>query len=257
MKTILTFLTLLPAIASYAGQLSGQNAGLFNSDTARIKKTQNTNPSIPGKRAAESMANAAFAAPVSVQILIGSQGVGADLKYGFLPKLSGRAGFGLVPVTVNNIFGFSSFSTDNQLSAKFTNVHLLAEYAPFNSGRFRIVGGAAYIVKGDASLIVTPKGNYQFGNTTITKDEIGVLNAEVSWKGMAPYLGAALFKSFPNRLFNINADIGTYYLSSPGTSFTGTKMLSDNSSQQPQFNKNMQGYHWLPVLQLNFNFRIK
>ena len=67
----------------------------------------------------------------------------------------------------------------------------------------------------------------------------------------------ALFKSFPNRLFNMNIDVGTYYLASPGTSFTGTKLLSDNNSQASQFHQNMEGYRWLPVLQLNFNFRIK
>ena len=197
------------------------------------------------------------AAPVSVQILAGSQGLGADLKYGFLPKLSGRVGFGIIPLTVNNLFSFSSFATADQLSAKFSNVHLLADYSPFKNGRFRLVGGAAYLAKGNAQVIITPSGSYQFGNSTITKDQIGSLNAQVTWKGLAPYVGVALFNSFPGRFFNMNLDLGTYYLSRPGTSFTGTKMLSDNSSQAPQFNQNMAGYRWLPVIQLNFNFRLK
>jgi len=196
-------------------------------------------------------------APVSVQILAGSQGLGADLKYGLLPDLSGRIGFGIIPLTINNLFSFSSFATADQLSAKFSNVHLLADYSPFKSGRFRLVGGAAYLVKGNAQVIITPSGTYQFGSSTITQEQIGSLNARVTWKGVAPYLGIALFNSFPDRFFNINLDLGTYYLSRPGTSFTGTKMLSDNSSQAPQFNQNMQGYRWLPVIQLNFNFRLK
>ncbi|MDP9079293.1 MAG: hypothetical protein M3O71_17830 [Bacteroidota bacterium] len=200
---------------------------------------------------------AQFVSPISVQILMGSQGIGADVKYGITPKLSGRLGFGIIPVTANNMFGFSAFPVEDQLSAKFSNLHLLADYAPFNNKSYRLVGGAAYLVKGNANVIITPSGSYQFGSQTLNKDQIGSLSASVDWKGVAPYLGVALFKSFPNRLFNMNIDIGTYYLASPGTSFTGTKLLSDNNSQAAQFNQNMQGYRWLPVVQLNFNFRIK
>jgi len=198
-----------------------------------------------------------FVSPISLQILTGSQGIGADVKYGFLPNLSGRLGFGIIPVNVNDAFSFSSFATADQLSAKFFNLHLLADYLPFNNSPFRIVGGAGYIIRGNANVIISPSGSYQFGNTTVTRDKIGSLYAEATWKGVAPYLGIALFRNFPDRFFNMNLDLGTYYISSPGTSFSGTKLLSDNSANAKQFNQNMQGYRWLPVIQLNFNFRIK
>jgi hypothetical protein len=195
--------------------------------------------------------------PFSVQAFIGSQGIGADAKYGFLPFLSGRFGFGIIPVTVNSVFGFSSFSTDNNMSAKFSNLHLLADYSPFKSSNFRIVGGAGYFFKGTANVLITPQGSYSLGNTTVTSNQLGNIDASASWSGLAPYLGFGLFRSFPGNRFNFNLDLGTYYLSSPQTSLTGTKMLSDNSSQAPQFNQNMQGYRWMPVLQLNFGYRIR
>lgn len=226
------------------------------------QRTSGLNPVPPTRAGQQAGAGASaesgfVARPVSVQLLVGSQGVGADVRYGFLPKWSARLGFGLIPVTLNNIFGFSSFNTYNQLSARFSNVHLMADYAPFKSSFFRIVGGGAYLVKGDASFMVTPQGSYQFGSSTVTADQLGNISASVDWRGFAPYLGVSLFKAFPNKLFNTNLDIGAYYLSRPQTSLIGTKMLSDNSAQQPQFNQNMSGYRWMPVLQLNFNFRIK
>jgi len=254
MKKILVFLIAATAANTYASQLPAQNiAGDNWRDTAQVTASAN----LRHKSGAQSISGQAWQAPVSVQILVGGQGIGADLKYGFLPKLSGRAGFGLVPVTVNNLIGFSSFSSNSQLSARFANIHLLADYAPFKTDHFRIVAGGAYIIRGNANLIVSPNGTYQFGNTTVNKNQIGIVNADVTWKGAAPYLGAAFFNGFPNRLFNINLDVGVYYLSSPATSLTGTQMLSPTSSEEPQFNQNMQGYHWLPVIQLNFNFRIK
>ena len=198
-----------------------------------------------------------FPGPLSVQVLVGSQGIGADAKYGFLPYLSGRFGFGIIPVNVNSVFGFSSFSTDNSLSAKFSNLHLLADYSPFGGSSFRVVGGAGYFFRGDANVLIAPTGSYQMGNTTVTKDQLGDIDASADWNGFAPYLGIGLFRSFPGSLFNMNLDLGAYYLASPQTSLTGTKMLAGNSSQEPQFNQNMQSYRWMPVLQLNFNFRIK
>ncbi len=255
MKNI-TFL-LMMLTGTVFGQQKENNNLAGNTTTGRTTPLQKTGPgqqSVQGNNAALSEG---VARPVSVQLLMGTQGIGADVKYGILPKLSGRAGFGIIPVSVNGVFGFSSFSTYNQLSARFSNIHMLADYSPFNSSVFRLVGGAAYLVKGNANAVITPKGSYQFGNTSVNSNQIGVLDASVDWKGVAPYLGVALFRAFPNKFFNTNLDIGTYYLSSPGTSLTGTKMLADNSSQEPQFNKNMQGYRWLPVVQLNFNFRIK
>lgn len=242
MKTILTFLLLLYGITTYAQQL---NTGL---------PAENA---IAAGNGPQSLVDNTGFSPLSVQVLFGSQGIGADLKYGYSARLAFRAGFGVIPVSVNDAFSFNAFSTQDQLSAKFTNAHLLADYSPFRSSHFRIVGGAGYIIKGTATAIISPTSGYSLGSTTVTKDQIGVLNAEVSWKGFAPYLGVGLFNSFPERLFNMNLDLGTYYMGSPGTTLTGTKLLVENGTQQPQFNKNMQGYHWLPVIQLNFNFRLK
>jgi hypothetical protein len=58
-------------------------------------------------------------------------------------------------------------------------------------------------------------------------------------------------------LFNFNMDIGTYYLNQPSTHIIGTGLLTDNNTLEPQFNQNLKNYRWLPVLQLNFNFRLK
>jgi len=198
-----------------------------------------------------------FVSPVSLQVLTGSQGIGADVKYGYSPRLSGRFGFGIMPVDANHAFGFSSFRVMGQMSARFTNVHLLADYALFNNSNIRLVGGAAYLIKGDADALITPSNGYTLGKRAVNKDDIGVINARVKWQGVAPYLGAAFLKPFPNHFFNVNLDVGAYYISSPGTSFTGTKLLTDNQAAAKQFNSNMQGYCWLPVIQLNFNFRIK
>lgn len=249
MKSLtLTFLILLPCITALAQQKNSDSKAA----PAEIK-----NKSAATAKPSVKSAVSPFVSPLSLQILVGSQGVGADVKYGFLSKLSGRLGFGIIPISASREIGSFGFPVQGQLSTSFTNVHLLADYSPFKGSGFRIVGGASYLAKGEAHAIITPTDSYSVGSRSLTKDQIGVVYADVTWKGVAPYLGFAFFRSFPNRLFNINLDLGTYYLSRPGTSFTGTKLLADNDANTKQFNENMKGYRWMPVVQLNFNFRIK
>ncbi len=55
----------------------------------------------------------------------------------------------------------------------------------------------------------------------------------------------------------MNLDLGTYFLTAAKSTVTGTKMLANNGELEPQFDSNMKDYRFLPVIQLNFNFKIK
>ncbi|MBE9661052.1 hypothetical protein [Mucilaginibacter myungsuensis] len=200
----------------------------------------------------------AYKAPISYQVTAGTQGIGGDFRYGFLNNLSARLGASFAVVNANADYSFSGFTSTSSQKVNFSNVHLLADLVPFKSMQgFRIVGGAGYLFKADGNVTVTPTGNYNFANYNLTGAEIGTLDMNVGWKGVAPYLGFGLFKAFPSNFFNFNLDLGTYYLTQPSTRIIGTNLLTDNSKLEPQFNENLKGYRWLPVLQLNFNFRIK
>jgi hypothetical protein len=194
----------------------------------------------------------------SFQLEAGTQGLGADLRYALLSRFSLRTGLSFIPVSKDNVLTLPGFQSTNSASVNFYNVHLLADFVPFKKARgFRLVGGAAYLYRADGGLTVVPTGTYTYGSTVVTGADIGNLNLDVSWKGIAPYAGIGLFKSFPSHIFNFNLDLGTYYLSQPSTHIVGTGLLTDNSSLEPQFNQNLRGYRWLPVLQLNFNFKLK
>lgn len=195
---------------------------------------------------------------VSGQVLVGSQGFGLEGRYGITESLSGRFGGSFLPATADNVFTVNGFKSTTNVSAKFYNVHLLADYTPSEDLQWlRIVGGAAYLYKAQGNVGVLPSGNYNVANYSISSAEMGNLNIDVSWKGVAPYLGLGFFNCFPSNVFNVNLDFGTYYLSQPKSTIIGTKLLADNYKLQPQVDNNLKGYRWLPVLQVNFNFRIQ
>lgn len=191
----------------------------------------------------------------SVNLHLGSQGVGAELKYNFYKKFSARFGVSIVPIEVNNIISLDDVNTDDKFSAKFTNLHLLFDYPVIGQG-VRVVAGGAYFLKAKGAIARTAKEGEGFGDVTYTPEQLGTLTANIDWKGFAPYAGFAFFRAFPKKRWNVTLDMGTYYLATPKTSFTSTGMLSVDEKSRQQFQSNMSGYRWMPVLQLNINYKL-
>ena len=195
---------------------------------------------------------------ISLQLYGGSQGLGGDLRLGLIRKLSLRLGSAYTPFNYVGSIHSSGLATNFTINANFLNFHAWADFAPFNNAEgLRLVGGMAYTYRGLLNTNFAPTGNYTLGGYTLTAEEIGQLNIGVTLKGFAPYMGLGFAKSFPKHFFNINLDLGAYYVNAPTAKITGTNLLSDNYQLEPKVNDNLKDYRWVPVLQLNFNFRIK
>lgn len=193
----------------------------------------------------------------SVQINIGTQGIGAEFFYGVLPELALRGGLNFIPIKANNVFEISDFNSNTKVAADFYNIHVLADYVPIKTAAwFRLVGGFAYFVKGKGNIDIIPSDDYQYGDLVLNEDQIGYVNLSVAWKGLAPYLGLAFAHTFPRKRFNASVDLGTYYLNKPKANIIGTGLLEGNSAQTPQFQSNIKDYRWLPVLQVNFSYKL-
>jgi len=193
----------------------------------------------------------------SIQLNFGTQGVGAEFASGLTPNLAIRAGVNFIPVTMNNAVPISGLQSETKLTASFSNIHLLADFTPFTRAPFfRLVGGAAYFVQAKGGFEIQPTGTYTYGDIVLTQDQVGKVNMNADWSGIAPYVGFGLIKVFPKNRFNVNLDLGSYYLNRPQTTIIGTGLLDGNSSQNGQFQQNISSYRFLPVLQLNFNFKL-
>lgn len=193
---------------------------------------------------------------VSIAVTAGTTGLGADIKWGILRKLAVRGGVSTLPVNAEDIYDFAGLNSKNGLRARLTNTHILADFRPFKSNGFRLTAGLAYFIKADAHATIQQVGDFKFGDIVYTAEQFGNLDATISWKGLAPYAGLGFFRGFPNGVFNITVDMGTYYLNAPQGHITGTGALTDNAQNDRQLTTNAAYYRWWPVLQLNFNFKL-
>lgn len=192
----------------------------------------------------------------AVQLNIGTQGIGIGYAYGLNQQLALHAGINAIPIKANDVFKISGFNSTSHVSADFYNIHLLANYTPFQQLLWlRLVGGLSYFFKANGNVKIIPSDDYSYGDLTLTEDQIGYVNLNVDWKGLAPYLGIGLLRTFPKRKFNVNLDLGTYYLNKPKAHIIGTGLLAGNDSQSEQFQSNIKDYRWLPILQVNLNYK--
>lgn len=190
----------------------------------------------------------------SVQLHGGTQGFGIAARYQFFPMLAARLGGSFGKVRVDEGIEFDNLSSDNRLKAEVANLHLWAEFSPLSW--LRLNAGMGYFFKLKADALTVPNESVTQDGITLEPGEIGTLTTEVSYKEFAPYIGLGFGRGLPKGRFNVHFDLGTYYLSSPHVTMTGTEYLADNSHNGPILERNMKDYRWLPVLQLNLSFKL-
>ncbi|HRN47874.1 MAG TPA: hypothetical protein PKW69_07545, partial [Niabella sp.] len=111
-----------------------------------------------------------------------------------------------------------------------------------------------YKLKGAATGV--PAKDYQMGDLTINKEDIGSINATAKYKPLAPYAGLALRQMKIQSKLSLNLDMGSHYLSAPEVTLVGDKLLSGNEANQAILENNLKGYRWLPVLQLGLSYHL-
>lgn len=193
----------------------------------------------------------------SLQVQIGTTGIGADFKYQLTHGISARAGATAALLSMSGVFNGTDFKSDSKLSATFSNIHLLTDITPFSRlSTFRLVAGAAYFVNAGGNLFIKPTDTYFYGDIPITEEMLGDVRMDISWKGVSPYLGLGIIKAFPKNRFNVNLDMGCYYLRKPQSRIIATGLLQGNETQTPVLQRNIGQFRTLPLLQLNFNYKL-
>lgn len=198
------------------------------------------------------------AKPVTLSLLLGTSGAGAGFRLALQERWNIHAGITWLPFN----FGIPGTIGDRKIESRFDNaigaVHLLADYSPFLKKKgFRISAGLAYFFAMRSSIILSPKGGYDFGDLKIKEGEIGEITAKVSRAGLAPYLGIGLLQLYGSNRFNVSFDLGTYYLAGAlDVKIEDSGYLSGNERNESVLKENLKNYRWLPVLQVAFNYRL-
>jgi hypothetical protein len=187
----------------------------------------------------------------------GTSGIGLNFKFNFKNHSTIKLGGSMIPFSYSTVQNLgANFKIDAK--ASYNNIHLLYEYQALKKvKRLKFVAGFGYFFNANTSAKLSPNESITAGITTLTPEEMGELTIKIDSKGVAPYLGIGLGKSVPTKKVNVTLDLGTFYLNKPIATAVGTKLLSNNQELANTLTENIEDYRWLPVLQLNLNYKIK
>jgi len=226
-------------------------------DTSKVAKTVSEEKTSLSKNSLEGHKS-------SLSFGFGTLGLAIDYRNKFANRFAYRIGGSLLPgikgKDVSSTFTNKEDSTKLLLDVSLNSVHLLLEVNPFGGNGFRIITGLGFFNSAKGTLLTTKTKSLSVGMKKYSPDSVGTVTTQVDYGGVAPYLGIGLFRGVPMGRFNINLDLGTYFLPNPKVTTSGTYLFDSNTTESTgaSLQKELIDKKWkfLPVLQLNLNFRL-
>lgn len=148
--------------------------------------------------------------PVAVHVKAGTTGLGLELATSVHPKVNIRAGFSTFKIGASD----SADDVDYDLDLKLATIGGYVDFHPFE-GSFRLTGGLVH--NGNKiSGAAEPNQDLEIGDRTYTPAEVGSLQASLTTKDFAPYLGLGWGNSTQgDGRFSFLFDVGILYQGSP------------------------------------------
>lgn len=194
---------------------------------------------------------------------VGTHGPGLDLNYKVSSKITLKGSASLARYSVDGSDLELDDDVDINVSGNldFKLLDITAEYHPFENGWF--VGGGLSVGSRKISASGTPSDSVEFDDVTYTPDEIGTLNADLSFGSSAPFVGLGYNNAFSSGSpWNINVMVGAEYVGSPKLSLTTDGTLANDDdflnsleSERSSIENDLSGVKFLPLVILGLSYR--
>ncbi|MFU8813448.1 MAG: hypothetical protein ACNA78_10825 [Balneolaceae bacterium] len=194
-----------------------------------------------------------FSQSFAVKINGGSLGAGGEIAVKLNNSFNARAGGNFLNVDYLYETGADDeFDVDASLGLQ--NAAALIDWHPFK-GSFRLSAGMIYN-KNRITTDLLPKKNYQIGGDVITSDELGALQAELTFRPVSPMVSMGFGNVFRGSRFGVNVELGMVYQGSPAVAMQAEGLLAPSAEQADILEKNLEWFEAYPVFTLSLNYRI-
>lgn len=194
-----------------------------------------------------------FSQSFAVKINGGSMGAGGEIMVKLNDSFNARAGGNLLNYGYLYETGADE-EFDVDASMGLQNAAALIDWHPFK-GSFRLSAGVIYN-KNRITTDLLPKKNYQVGGDVITPDELGVLQAEMTFRPVSPMVSMGFGNAFRGSKFGVNVEWGMVYQGSPGVTMEADGLLAPSAEQAHILEENLEWFEAYPVFTLSLNYRI-
>ena len=187
----------------------------------------------------------------------GSLGLGGELMVNVMPDVNLRLGIGTFSFSHDEEYSDVDYDFDLDL----LNYPITLDWYPFG-GDFHLSAGLV-INESDFSLDSSYSGSITIGDTTYTAGEVGVLSGDVSFNGIAPYIGIGWGNPFdPEKRWGFVTDLGIAFIDSPDVDLSATGTLAsdagflvDLAAETADIEDDLEGFTIYPVFSASLYFR--
>ena len=202
-------------------------------------------------------ASEGYSQNVALNVKASTLGAGLEVEGVLFDSLGARLGV--------NYLSYDYSGTEDDIEYNFDlsleTLSLLLDWHPFQ-GPFRISGGGIYN-NNHLDLKAKSSTTYEIGNTTYTATQIGMLDGEIDFNDIAPYLGLGWDTSFgkKNRI-GFLFELGVMYQDSPdvdlsvsGSVSSDQAFLNDLAKEEKNLQDDLDSFKYYPVIAVGLNYR--
>jgi hypothetical protein len=149
------------------------------------------------------------------------------------------------------------FEVEKTYTANFSAVTLIADWFVIGHfSTFHLSGGFVYN-KSNLKVDGIPSNTYTIGSYTIPPEQIGDISIRLTPNKFSPYLGAGFGSFISNKKrLTFNVQLGILYQGPPEVEFNATGMIEPTAEQIEIVARNMEGFIFYPVLDLQIVYRL-
>ncbi|MDP5093205.1 MAG: hypothetical protein NWQ17_07835 [Polaribacter sp.] len=187
----------------------------------------------------------------------GLPGLGIEYARKLSPKFSARLAWHsaqLINLRAEDI-EIKDDKVDLLANAEVSIIDLGIEYNPFKNSSFKLTTGIGFLTNVNTNLVVTYTEDVKVGDVIITKNDVGEIVADVTWSGIAPYVGIGFGRAIPKKRFGFGFELGTYYTSSPDVVLTASNLLAPTASQEENLQESLSSFKFIPRVQVRLVYK--
>ncbi len=182
---------------------------------------------------------------------------GLELNYRFKPRLTARLSYSFLQYKPDTEITVSEQRLNMNGDVKISAPALSLVFTPSKSGLFKLVGGVAYLTQSKADLVFSPVEDYEVNGNIYTPAEVGEINYVMDYSStIAPFAAIGLGRTVPKRRIGVGVELGSFFMTSPKITLTGTERLVGMSEEAAKIENNTKDWKYWPVVNFKVNVRL-
>lgn len=199
--------------------------------------------------------------PFAVRAEVGTLGVGGAVTYNVTPKVGLVFGYNGADISVKDSFDVDGVNYGLDIDS--SNVYLNAELRPFENWFYTALGVASLDHNFKVTGTPTANSTYEIRGQVYNAQDVGSIRGEVSYNGLAPYIGLGFSPTVQNR-WGVFGELGAYYTGKPSISLradnptiasAGGVSLQDTLDAEERKFQDKFKYQWYPMAKLGVTVR--